>query len=210
MLTLERNFSVVFALAADFSPETSRTMTTSNKNIADGITFQFIKDDFAKLCEQVQEREFLYSGKVPVAGMRTETQIEVSQVGWARFSGIITAIHDPPTQQELETICKPFECLCNDSECLVKNGIAAAFGAEHGQRITGRGILNFDFYDKMKDNINKDQVYEIEYQLDSNKNYVWCVIDASSINDVSGDGFRNLIWSNKCDCKNDQKYKKII
>ena len=173
--------------------------TESKKsNTVDGITFEFNKDCFAFECEPVQNREFLYTGKVPAVGMRTETQCEVSGVGWCRFSGIITEIADPPTKKELKRINKPFDCPCNEPDCLLKDGIAAAYGADHGQRIIGYGILNFDFYDKMKDKVDEDQVYKIEYQMDSNKDYVWCVIDAKRVNNVSADEFRQLIWV-KCD-----------
>eukprot|EP01084_Bolivina_argentea_P144881 254091_1 len=172
----------------------SQNDTDTNSNTTDNITFQFIKDDFCQLCEPIQKKEFLYTGKIPAAGMRTETQVNVSDAGWARFSGVITSINDPPTKKELSQISEPFTCPCNDENCALKDGVKAAFGAEHGQRVTGRCILNFDFYNKMENMVSKDKVYEIIYQMDSNKNYVWNVVEACSLDNVSANEFRDLIW----------------
>eukprot|EP01084_Bolivina_argentea_P186601 321605_1 len=180
--------------------------------VVDNITFMFIKDDFSKLCEPVQNVPFLYTTKQPVIGQRTETAAEVPDAGWCRFSGIITHIHAPPTEAELKELSKPwinFMCPCGKPFPNCDCDFSVGFGAPHGQRVTGRGILNFDFYDKMKGVVNEDQVYEIEYQMDSNQSFVWIVVAAKRL-DVEANGFRDLIWpQNGCvDCIVPNQFKK--
>ena len=56
--------------------------------ISDG----FINDEFAKKCEPVQGREFLYTSRQPKVGQRTETQIQVAGIHFCRLSGLVTEI----------------------------------------------------------------------------------------------------------------------
>ena len=111
----------------------------------DGITFQFNKDELAKSCESIQKASFMYTGKAPPVGIRMETQAEVHGAGWARFSGLITTVHDPPTKSS-----KYFCTFCSKNHKFACAKIVRGFGAQHGQRLTGRAILNFDFYRKVQ------------------------------------------------------------
>ena len=69
-------------------------MTSTVVEIRDG----FIKDEFAKQCEPYQRPyEFLYTGRLPEVGQRTETQITSLNGNWCRLSGIVTEVGELPT-----------------------------------------------------------------------------------------------------------------
>lgn len=55
----------------------------------------FIKDEISKMCEPVQGRSFLYTGKKPLVGQRTETQVRAGGVS-CRLSGVVTAVGPLP------------------------------------------------------------------------------------------------------------------
>lgn len=132
------------------------------------INSGFIKDDFARLCEPVQKVNFLYTGKKPVVGQRTETQFTYHNL-WFRMSGVVTYIYPEPSQTELEELeDKSLFAANNEKEEIIK-----AYGAVHGQRIRGTAKLNFDF----KDNefFTHENEVEIEYIMNDNKSYMWCV-----------------------------------
>ena len=88
----------------------------------DGIQFDYIKDNFAKLCEPVQRMPFLWTGRIPLIGMRRETAVIVDGK-WARFSGFITNIDPPPTKEETGKLSVPFSCGCRDRSCKFRNGV---------------------------------------------------------------------------------------
>lgn len=164
----------------------------------DGIKFDFITDDNAKRFEPIQKIPFLFTGRIPQNGMRTETQVVVKEIT-ARFSGIITKIHPQPTKRELKELSAPYSCDClgtrgHDPKCKFKNGIKRALGAGHGQRLSGLAVLNFDFCDKMEGLVNPNRVYQVEYRLESNMDCVWIGISAERVNDVDIDELRNMIW----------------
>ena len=168
----------------------------------DGIKFDYIKDNFAKLCEPVQRMPFLWTGRIPLIGMRTETAVIVDGK-WARFSGFITNIDLPPTKEEKRKLSAPFSCECRDRSCKFRNGVKRAFGADHGQRIMGVAILNFDFYDKMEGLVDPNRVYEVTYRLDSNRECAWIGTAARRAIGADIDEVRDRIWpyfgrSNAC------------
>lgn len=89
-------------------------------NMSNLISFQdgFINDDFAKLCEPFQPPfKFLWTGRKPRIGQRTETQVTVNGI-WCRLSGIVTNVGDLPSFPEWvnNSMLPPQICLkCNPS-----------------------------------------------------------------------------------------------
>ena len=136
---------------------------------------------------------FLWTGRIPLIGMRTETAVIVDGK-WARFSGFITHIHPSPTKEEKRKLSAPFSCGCRDRSCKFRNGVKRAFGADHGQKISGLAILNFDFYDKIEGLVDPKRVYEVVYRLDSNRECVWIGIAARRAISASIDDVRDTIW----------------
>ena len=190
----------VIHLCGGWSPDSYPTKAVAPIKLlrgghVDGIKFDYIKDTEAKRFEGIQKIPFLFTGRIPQESMRTETEVVVKGVR-ARFSGVISEIHPPPTKKELKNLSRPFSCGCrrNDPTCKFRNGVKRAFGADHGQRITGLAVLNFDYYDKMKGLVDPNRIYEVEYRLESNKDCVWIGAGAKKVDDVDIDDLRHTIW----------------
>jgi len=56
----------------------------------------YINDDFSRQCEPVQGRPFLYTGRAPRVGQRTEVAVRTGE-NYSRLSGIVTAVGVVPT-----------------------------------------------------------------------------------------------------------------
>lgn len=182
--------------------------TNSAPNEVDGIVFEFNKDCFAISCEPIQKLPFLYEGKVPAVDMRVETSclFPGHEFGWCRFSGAITKVHGPPTAAELAEMPPPFQCDCGQPDCKLaeatEESMVRCFGAMHGQRVTAHVVLNFDFYHRYEGLIDPKMVYEIVYRADTNKQYIWNVVEAKRADpSVDYDHFVNSkVWNKECDC----------
>lgn len=58
----------------------------------------FIRDEMAKDKEPFQRPyEFLFTGRKPKVGQRTETQLNVAGGQWCVLSGIVTEVGELPT-----------------------------------------------------------------------------------------------------------------
>jgi hypothetical protein len=58
----------------------------------------FIRDEIAKQKEPYQRPyDFLYTGRAPAVGQRTETHLSSTNGGWCLLSGIVTEVGELPT-----------------------------------------------------------------------------------------------------------------
>lgn len=83
---------------------------------AEGGTFDgyegFVKDDFARRCQPVQQRPFLMTGVPPAVGQRLEIQMTRQSDGmWFRMSGLVTLVDDAPSPPE-GVVSPQFPCGC--------------------------------------------------------------------------------------------------
>ena len=121
----------------------------------------FIKDNVAKMCENIQKVDFLYTGKIPKIGQKTETQISFLGYKWFRMSGEIIHIYPEPAE-----IVGSLFIECGRDKCI------ETYGAVHGQRLKGTAKINGNFHGlnlPIKDN----DVVEIEYVMDDNFEQMW-------------------------------------
>ena len=56
----------------------------------------FINDDFSKQCEPIQGRPFLYTGRAPEVGQRTEVAVHAGGE-YCRLSGVVSSVGEVPT-----------------------------------------------------------------------------------------------------------------
>lgn len=139
----------------------------------------FNKDEFSRLCQPVQGRLFLLRGKEPAVGQRTETQVTLGSA-FCRLSGVVTGVDPPPSAAEMQGSLllnhgmSPEQCIAID-------------GALHGQMLTVRATLNFDFYkEPFLTVIGQHRVYELRYKCDDNFENIWQVDSAIAL-DLQGD-----------------------
>ncbi|KAL3939069.1 MAG: hypothetical protein SGARI_001504, partial [Bacillariaceae sp.] len=163
----------------------------------------FVKDDFAQQCEPFQRPyKFLWTGRVPEVGQRTETQITTAEGAWLRLSGIVTEIGEEPTFDQWvttsslapQTVCEcsidpyanarpetkitfPPGRQCPAPDCIMCKLRPGLFGALQGQKITSFAYLNGDFAHRAGGTaFDKDGgIYKIVYKLDDSKEYIWIV-----------------------------------
>ena len=130
--------------------------------------FAFIEDQNAKKCEKKEQGDFLYSGKKPRIGQRTETSIVDINEQWFMMSGEITEIYQEPSKAEQNNpvaIDEPY-----------------AFGALQGQRVVGISELNHDFIDKQGTlPVKAGEKYRIVYKFNDNLVSMWEVVTLEKI-----------------------------
>jgi len=77
----------------------------------------FINDDFSKQCEPIQGRPFLYTGRAPKVGQRTEVAVHAGGE-YCRLSGVVSSVGEVPTFDQWVTtsdIAPPL-CDCNGTD----------------------------------------------------------------------------------------------
>mmetsp|Transcript_24633 Transcript_24633/g.52515 ORF Transcript_24633/g.52515 Transcript_24633/m.52515 type:complete len:198 (-) Transcript_24633:240-833(-) len=159
--------------------------------MATDIPFQngYIKDEWSQLVEpafrSVEGRAFLWTGRAPEVGQRTETQITASDgaAGWCRLSGVVTEVGPLPTLDEWRdgNSCQLPPEVRDDSSPVerqleLREDFAERFGTLHGQTVTSYAFLNLDFYDRQEGlPFKRARVYKVTHRADENMSFFWCV-----------------------------------
>jgi hypothetical protein len=152
----------------------------------------FLKDGFAKLCEPVQGRSFLYTGKRPTVGQSTETQLTFGNGEWCRLSGVVTAVGRMPTLKKWKSntsyqACVKGQCTCPQvSPEQVMFELFAHDACLAGQTLESYAVLNFDFYHKEGIlPIKCDRVYLIKYKVFDGHRYPWVVEQVTEVENLN-------------------------
>lgn len=186
------------AFLTSHSNANEATMTMS---AAAAIPFQegYIKDEWSQLVEPayraVEGRAFLWTGRRPEVGQRTETQVTTSssdarRAGWCRLSGVVTDVGPLPTLDEwrgggsrqlppeVRTSSLPVE-----DQLSLRESSIERFGTLHGQTVTSHAFLDCDFYDRQGGlPFKRGRVYRVTHVADEDRSFVWC---ATRIEDVT-------------------------
>lgn len=108
--------------------------------------------------------------------MRTETQMTIAAAWW-RMSGIVDAVAPAPTNADILMSSPPSMFATAEA---VKSGkyrteAIGRFGAVHGQKVSGRAVLNFDFWSKKGVPVKKNDVYALEWTCVDSVECMWVV-----------------------------------
>lgn len=117
-----------------------------NDTITISFNSGFLKDEWSQLVEPIQRglngRSFLWTGRKPEVGMRTETQVTTSNGEWCRLSGVVTEVGDMPSLDEWRAgnSCQlppavKSNTLPTDQQLSLRDGFIEHFGTIHGQMI---------------------------------------------------------------------------
>jgi len=128
-----------------------------------------------------KELKFLATGNKPELGMRTETTVYALDGTAFRMTGVITAIGDEPTEEELSqsnsllwNILSEGNPLQTQTPKEKKAFISGFLGSVHGQRITSIATLR-DPFSNNQGPVPNDAVVEISYKLDDHMYYPWVI-----------------------------------
>ena len=146
----------------------------------------FIKDEWAKLCEPVQQTQFLWTGRKAEVGQRTETQISTAEGNWCRLSGVVTHVGDMPTLDEWKRGPNgaTFETVPLEIQSNIRNQFINDFGTLHGQIVISYAYLNFDFNHRQEElPVKKARVYRVTHVADETKVCYWIVTKIEDVTD---------------------------
>ena len=143
--------SALRAIKQDFIMAVTPLPAYENENVDnDTITISFnsgfLKDEWSQLVEPIQRglngRSFLWTGRKPEVGMRTETQVTTSNGEWCRLSGVVTEVGDMPSLDEWRAgnSCQlppavKSNTLPIEQQLSLREGFIEHFGTVHGQMI---------------------------------------------------------------------------
>lgn len=177
-------------------PEATTTpIATTAISIKDG----FIKDEWSQLVEPAyraaEGRAFLWTGRRPAVGQRTETQVIVADDGWCRLSGVVTDVGDLPSLdawRDGDSCRLPSDVRANalplDRQLALRDDFVERLGTLHGQTVTSHALLNPDFYDR-QDGLpfRRARVYRVTHAADENRSFLWCVTGIEDVTDLPRD-----------------------
>mmetsp|Transcript_4539 Transcript_4539/g.8129 ORF Transcript_4539/g.8129 Transcript_4539/m.8129 type:complete len:212 (-) Transcript_4539:103-738(-) len=178
-------------MAATMESTTTSTTTkaaTAKANAKVDFEEGYIKDEWSQLVEPayrgIEGRAFLWTGRTPEVGQRTETQVTTTK-GWCRLSGVVTNVGPLPTLDEWRSSSVSCEQTPIEHQESLRDDVLSRFGTLHGQQVTSYAFLNFDFYDRQEElPFKRGRVYEVTHVADETKSFFWCL---SSIEDVTDD-----------------------
>jgi len=172
------------------SATTSDTTKAATAKANAKVDFQegYIKDEWSQLVEPayrgIEGRAFLWTGRPPEVGQRTETQVTTT-TGWCRLSGVVTDVGPLPTLDEWRSSSISCQQTPIEHQESLRDDALSRFGTLHGQQVTSYAFLNFDFYDRQEElPFKRGRVYKVTHVADETKSFFWCV---SSIEDVTDD-----------------------
>lgn len=148
----------------------------------------YINEEFSNAQEEEQApSKFLTNGRKPQVGMRTETNVYVTDGTWFRLSGLVSEIGPTPTNLQLDlsnstnwhhhlAVCSHSNCTFHGGSCREKKAeILSRYGALHGQRIKSLAILSYDFNDYLDKPVSETDVVELTLVCDDSRSNVWQV-----------------------------------
>mmetsp|Transcript_20222 Transcript_20222/g.32804 ORF Transcript_20222/g.32804 Transcript_20222/m.32804 type:complete len:217 (-) Transcript_20222:739-1389(-) len=177
--------------ATNVTSKTAPTKTTTKIAFQEG----YIKDEWSQLVEPayrgIEGRAFLWTGRTPEVGQRTETQVTTAAStngpagSWCRLSGVVTDVGPLPTLDEWRSSSISCQQTPIEHQESLRDDVLSRFGTLHGQQVTSYAFLNFDFYDRQEElPFKRGRVYKVTHEADETKSFFWCV---SSIEDVTDD-----------------------
>lgn len=155
----------------------------------------FIRDDIAERREPFQKPDkFLFTGRQPEKGHRTETQVHLENGNWCMLSGVVTEVGELPSMDEWTSKtcydekcnnCTPFEELCPCHKEAFRNRILTELGTLNSQVLVSLAILHFDNYYRQENlPFKEDRVYKVTYVANEGRQFTWEVTKIEDVTEV--------------------------